>query len=292
MASTTNTTKTPNRLPWWAGALVIPIGFVATLVLWVQITKLLGWRQYNYDTETALGLVAGIPTSAVLFVVLILLWRWSGWTLQGPKLRWNNAVWWTLGISLGFGILTFITSSRGGAAPDLGLLGGIFVACMFVGINEEIAFRGFAVNGFARKLPVFWAVAAAALIFGLCHSTNIFSGSAPGKVAVQVVYTTAMGLMFGWLYIFSGRNLWLVALVHGIHDFFVVMPTTYSGASDDPASALDSLFTWAHSTVGGLISATIPLVITYYGWQTYKGYTLEQALGLAPAPEQPAAPEE
>ncbi len=285
MAVTTSTSiKQRTGFPWWVGALVIPIGFVATIVVWGQITKALGWRQYNYDTETAQAMAAGIPVGAVLLALMVWLWRWSGWTLQGPKIRWDKAVWWTLGIYLGLGVLTFITASSGGASPDIRLLVSVLIASIFIGLNEELAFRGFSVNGFARRLPVFWAVVAAAVIFGLCHSTNIFSGSAPGKVAIQVVLTTFMGLMFGWLYIFSGRNLLLVALVHAIHDFFVVAPTTFAGASDDSASALDSLFAWAHSTVGGIISATIPLVITYYGWQKYKGYTLEQALGLAPAP--------
>lgn len=290
MTSTTTTRTPAGRLPWWVAAFVIPVGFVAAIQLSTLVGKVLGWRQYNYDTETAEMLVAAIPVGVLLLVVFLVLWRWSGWTLQGPKTRWNSAVWWTLVVYLGFGVLTFVTASRGSAVPNWSLLTGLLVAGLLVGVNEEIAFRGFGLNGLARKLPVFWAVLVGAVIFGLCHSTNVFSGSAPSKVALQVVLTTFGGLLFGWLYIFSGRNLWLVAIIHGIHDFLVVAPTTFAGASDDAASALDTVFTWAHSTVGGLVSGTVPLVLTYYGWQKYRGYTLEQALGLAPAPTAESEP--
>jgi membrane protease YdiL (CAAX protease family) len=281
----TTTQNTSTRLPWWVAALVIPIGFVAYCLGVVAVSKALGWRQYNYDTETAQMMVAGIAWSAVALVILLGIWRWSRWPIQGPNVRWNSAVWGTLAVYLGLGVLTFITASKGGGTPDWQLLAGVFVASMLIGLNEEIAFRGFGLNGFARKLPVFWAVAAQAALFGVCHVTNLFSGSAPGQVALQVVFTFGGGLLFGWLYVFSGRNLWLVAVVHAAHDFFVVAPTTYSGASDDAATALDSIMAWGHSTLGGIVSATIPLVLTYYGWQKYKGQSLEQALGLAPAPE-------
>jgi len=282
---TSDETTQTRRLPWWVGAFVIPVCFVSAILIWTQITKLLGWQQYNYDTETAQMMAASIPTGAFLFVVLLLIWRWSGWTLQGPKLRWNGAVWWTLGIYLTFGVVTFATASRGGGTPDLGLMAGVLVASMFVGITEELTFRGFSLNGFARRLPAFWTVVASAFLFGICHATNVFHGSAPAKVIAQVGFTTGAGLFFGWVYIFSGRNLWLVALVHGLHDFLVVAPSAYIGSSETAATGIDSILAWGHGWVNGMIAFTFPVVLTIYGWQKYKGYTLEQALGLIPVPE-------
>jgi membrane protease YdiL (CAAX protease family) len=198
MVQTEVNSQTTPRMSWWVGAFVIPIGLVVANLGITVLSKLLGRDQYNYDTDTAKMLVGSIPWLVLWFVILAGLWRWSRWTLQGPRIRWTNEVWLVVGGYLAFGLITFVQSSRGGGAPDTRLLAGVVVAGLLVGINEELAFRGFSINGFARKLPVFWAVTAAAVIFGLCHSFNVFYGSAPSRVAMQVVFTIASGLTYGW----------------------------------------------------------------------------------------------
>ena len=55
-----------------------------------------------------------------------------------------------------------------------------------------------------------------------------------------------------------------------------------SASVADAGEALDSVMNWAHGSLAGLVSGGIPVALTMYGWQKYRGQTLEQALGLAP----------
>jgi membrane protease YdiL (CAAX protease family) len=268
------------NVPWWVGALAIPIGFVLFAIVSSRVTALVTGADYNYDTDTARLLVQGIPSSVILSVALLWLWRWSGWRLQGPKIRWTTEVWLMVGAYLALGVLTFVNGFRSGAALNSKLLVGVAIAAMLVGINEELAFRGFAINGFARKLPAFWAVVAAAVVFGLAHTSNLLAGSEPSKVAAQVALTTLSGLGFGWIYLFSGRNLWLVAIAHGVHDIFAVAPATFVGGTADVAPGLDTLLGSAQGLAGGFVQAGLPVLLTTYAWAQFRGKTLEEVLGL------------
>ena len=269
------------RAPWWVLAFGPPIFCVAFSLITLTIKRAIGVPDYNYDTEIAQLLISMIPWSALLLVILLGFTRWSRLRVQGPSIRWTAEVWLTLGVYLVLGVITLVTTLRGSGSFSLSTFVGVVVACLLVGATEELAFRGLSLGGFARRISVFWAVMASSVLFGLCHITNLSTGSDPGLVARQVVFTFLGGLLFGWLYVFSGRNLWLVALVHGIHDVMAVSPAA-SGSVADAGEALDSVMNWAHGSLAGLVSGGIPVALTMYGWQKYRGQTLEQALGLAP----------
>jgi membrane protease YdiL (CAAX protease family) len=265
------------RAPWWALGVGVPLLFVSVSLLGVAISRALDRPSYNYDTETAKLLLAGIPASLVMLLILVAVTRWSRQPVQGPRIRWTRDVWLVVGTYTAFGVITFAIAKRGGGHLDLVQAGGLAVACLLVGINEELAYRGLSLGGLARRLPVFWAVVSSALLFGLSHIINLLAGSAPSLVAKQVIFTTCGGLLFGWLYVFSGRNLWLIAIVHAVHDFLVVTPSV-TGATPLSGEGLDAVMNWALGPVGGFISAGLPVMFTIYGWQRYRGMSLEQAL--------------
>lgn len=289
MKSTPDRSTSNVRAPWWLLGFGAPVLFVGVSLLGIALKKSLGTTSYNYDTETAKLLISMTPSSAVMLVVLVIFTRWSRLKVRGPRVRWTKEVWIAVAAYLGFGILTFAISKRGGGHYDAIAVVGLVVACLLVGINEELAYRGLSLGGFARRIPVFWAVVAAAILFGLSHIINLLSGSQPGLVAQQVLYTFLAGLFMGWLYVFSGRNFWLVALVHATHDFLVVTPAA-TGAAPLSGEGFDAIMNWAIGPVGGFISAGAPVLFTIWGWQKYRGMSLEEAL-VAPvsSPATPAA---
>lgn len=77
-------------------------------------------------------------------------------------------------------------------------------------IPEEIVYRGFLLNQFARlygdgRAAAVLAVLSQAFVFGLVH----FQWGTGGIVA-----TTIMGLVWGSAYLLCGRNLWIVIMAH------------------------------------------------------------------------------
>jgi len=83
--------------------------------------------------------------------------------------------------------------------------------------GEEMLFRGFFLDGLQRlfgssgRIGTTLAVIAQAVIFGLLH---LYQGPLGAVVA------SALGLALGFVWWFSGRNLWAGIVVHGILDSF------------------------------------------------------------------------
>ena len=84
----------------------------------------------------------------------------------------------------------------------------IFIlSVIFAPIFEEIMFR-YGVIGYCRRWGEWNAIVVSALIFGLIH-TNIF----------QFFYAFALGIVFGYVYIYTGRLIYTI-IMHITFNFF------------------------------------------------------------------------
>jgi membrane protease YdiL (CAAX protease family) len=88
------------------------------------------------------------------------------------------------------------------------------ISVLVVGFVEEFIFRGFVMRRIASLLGdkgVSWflALIAQAALFGLSHGYQQTYG---------MVLTGGIGLFLGAVYLLSGRNLWIVAIGHGVYD--------------------------------------------------------------------------
>lgn len=93
-------------------------------------------------------------------------------------------------------------------------LGMLALVWTFAAFGEEMAYRGYVLDRAAalgRYSAVAYAVAVVvvSLLFGLGHFYQGLSG---------MIGSTVSGLLFGLLYLKSGRNLWLPILAHGFSD--------------------------------------------------------------------------
>lgn len=89
-------------------------------------------------------------------------------------------------------------------------------------VAEEIVYRGLAVGVLVRLAGLNWlpAVVLPGLVFGLVHAG---SGSDPMEIAGIVAITGLGGLLFGWLFVRWGFNLWPPILLHiGLNGLWTV----------------------------------------------------------------------
>jgi membrane protease YdiL (CAAX protease family) len=92
--------------------------------------------------------------------------------------------------------------------------------------GEEMLFRGFLLNslaGFFQHTTARWALAliGSSLIFGLAH----FSWGIAG-----IIETTIMGLVLGFIYLRTGRNMWVTIIAHALMNT-VAFVLVFSGVS-------------------------------------------------------------
>ena len=83
-----------------------------------------------------------------------------------------------------------------------------------VGFVEELLFRGFVLDRLAKAfgsgvLALGGALAGQAALFALAHAYQGVEG---------MLFTGAVGLLFGIAFVAAGRNLWPVIIAHGVFD--------------------------------------------------------------------------
>jgi membrane protease YdiL (CAAX protease family) len=155
---------------------------------------------------------------------------WRGVGLRRPERGWGRTL--LLGTAAGvliqlFGLLVFepFVARLTGELPDVSqfrpLVGNVglllfllVVSWTLAAFGEELNYRGYLLNRVADLAGGSWAGLAAGLVvsstaFGLMHSYQGLSG---------MITTGTFGLLFGALYLWGGRNLWLPIIAHGVVD--------------------------------------------------------------------------
>lgn len=107
--------------------------------------------------------------------------------------------------------LTLVDQIQG----NLGMLAvSLVVAWLLAAFGEEMVYRGYLLNRFADLLkpqPVCW-------LFGYLVSVLLFAWVHQYQGVVGIIDTGLSAAVWGGLYFFSGRNLWLPILAHGFYD--------------------------------------------------------------------------
>ncbi len=94
--------------------------------------------------------------------------------------------------------------------------------CLFIGIFEELAFRGVLFTAILEKRrstrrSIFLTTLISSLLFGLVHLANLIEGAGIGGTLLQVGYSTLIGGMCAIVFLKSG-NLLLPILLHTLFD--------------------------------------------------------------------------
>ncbi len=178
------------------GAILINLAYILSLLL---ATALLwsggsGWRQIGMARPKSW------PRTILLGVAAVILAIAAGVVLQ-------VIVQLLPGINLG-------AADRSSYDPIVGnlplLILYLVASWSIIPFGEEMIFRAFLINSLAQLLPDNgrrWSMAlvGSAVLFGLAHLSWGLAG---------VVDTTLMGLVFGYFYLRSGRNLWVTIAGH------------------------------------------------------------------------------
>ena len=96
-----------------------------------------------------------------------------------------------------------------------------------IGIAEEFIFRGWLQNevmdrfGEGKKGALI-TILISGLLFGLFHLVNALSGQDLFTSLMQVIQTSAIGILFCSVY-FASRNIWSLVFLHSFYDFSVLL---------------------------------------------------------------------
>ena len=182
-----------------------------------------------------------IPLSATPFLLLLgwlsLRLRGIGWRAVGLKrpARWRRTL--LLGISVGVvyqffslyllePLIVVLTGKSIELSQFAQIEGNVFLFFLFLvlvwtlaAFGEELLHRGYLMNRVAELAggsSMAWAVSliVVSVLFGVAHLYQGISG---------VFTSLSAGLVYGALYLSSGRNLWGPIIAHGVYDMVALL---------------------------------------------------------------------
>jgi membrane protease YdiL (CAAX protease family) len=171
-------------------------------------------------------------TPVVVLSALTLVLRYRGQTWKDLGMRspasWRRFVLVVFATAVATLVITYgaraLPALFGGNWPpsDFAAVGGNRAALislssytiLAVGITEEFMMRGFVMSRVAAALGETerawrWSAVVVGIGFGLMHVQH---------GALTVLAGAVIGVLYGFVYLWSGRNLWVVAASHSLHD--------------------------------------------------------------------------
>ncbi len=191
------------------------IGIVAFGILWYLKPQYASDPLRQLLTESVIYRLLG---SVVFFALSLYL----GFRLLGKPAR----AWWAVFLPAlavvinNFPIIGLCTGEA--TLTRIELLPLFLIDCLFIGIFEELAFRGVLFLAIlekrrASKKHIFWTSVIASALFGLIHLSNLIEGAGFGATILQVGYSFLIGGMCTIVLLRSG-NLLFCILLHTLFD--------------------------------------------------------------------------
>lgn len=211
------------------------LGLSLALLLAVSFT--LDFLSYNYYSNNFLNpesmgfwlliYKVGFITALVVISKKAMHWSWSDLGFA-PPLTWWNPFLTAVGTFTAVILLSLflkpllleiggpqktehLTALKGNLPLLLFALLLVWTAAAFV---QELVFRAFMINALDtifgnNSLSTWFAVLTSAVLFGMVHAWQGLGG---------ILFTAAIGLIFGIAYILNGRRIWSIIFVHGLLD--------------------------------------------------------------------------
>ena len=225
------------------------------VVSWMAITIGGGLAQAGgttaLDELATSGIVFAIPAAAAFLLAAVAAFGWT----RSIGLARSHANRILLVPSLAVATLLALSAANGLPANEILLL--LVVNTAFVGISEELAFRGLLLSALLGRFSIRRAVLIGALLFGVVHSFNAFLTGDLGQAVTQSVIAVGMGIWAGALRVKTGSLLGPM-LLHALWDLalFCVLATATGSGLAAATSLLAILFVfvlavWGWKQLGG-----------------------------------------
>lgn len=222
-----------------------PLGFAFLLLIAWALVTLLG-NSLLLDAEVppleliTTGPIWGIAAAGIGLLILLPLLRWRGAALGAPL--WGQLrIFWFPALYL----LMFLLPSLALDLPPRNVIWMLALNTFFVGLSEELMFRGVLFPALRSRMGIWPAIWIASIVFGVAHVSNVLITGALLAGLAQAVAATLSALVFMALLLRTG-SLWPCILFHAAWDFSLFLlqqsAATQLGEQPDPSQIDPVLF--------------------------------------------------
>lgn len=135
--------------------------------------------------------------------------------------------------------------------------------CLFIGIFEEMAFRGvfflmILEKRRSTKRQIIYSTVISSAVFGGVHLLNLLAGAGAGDVILQMGYSFLIGGMCA-VVLLKTKNIWLPVMLHAVYDFCgFLLPSLGEGSWwDTPTIIITAVLALA---VAAYVIAALPKI--------------------------------
>lgn len=217
------------------------------MLLWMAITSLSGLVSGGSDRSivdvVSRSVVWPIALAAVFLFVVLAVFRWgdvgfrSTGALNALRLMWLPLVY----------ISFFVAIIAAVGLPSPSVAGYILTNTIFVGISEELMFRGILFSGLRSRFALWPSIWLCSVVFGLIHVLNAVQTGHLVLAVLQAVAAFMTGMMFMALRIRT-KSLYPVILLHTAWDCLSLLAVAKAGGMT-PGATLPSAIYFAPLTV-------------------------------------------
>lgn len=226
--------------PWFLVVVAVYAGIIQGLGALIGVDT--AGSDSHFPTAESLVRNALIPIGAsIVFAAGVV--TWLGW--WGEVLRYRAPVRrWVRWVPISMLLVALVGVNYGHLAQQsAALVGCLLLLGLFVGVGEELMFRGIGVHVFKRAGYSEGKVALySSLVFGLVHVSNAFGQGA--QAIVQAVIVSTSGYFF-YLCLRVGGVIFLPMLVHGLWDTSLISNLVGAKPSASPGMVLIILLQFA-----------------------------------------------
>lgn len=235
----------------------------------------------DFETLTG-GLQWQITLSIALLACVACLGWWRMTLLWAPlDRRGLRPLYLTMAYPL-IGIVTFtyFLQNQGGPRSPFEVLGMVLALNFFVGLSEEVLFRGILFGALRHRHRLITAIVISSIAFGALHLVNAGIGQNAEHTLFQVINATALGALFCALTL-AANNLWPAIGLHMVWNSYAMMGVASAEVmGETTTAAVDPLPLSPWSFLLPALILLIAIAILY----GYSQYTRNRLRDVVPPP--------
>jgi len=217
---------------------------LGAFVIWTALTVIGGRLRAGGEAELVEGMILGVnwvfPVAAAFLLAVVAWQRWDDLGLKTAPAPGSLRLLWLPALY----IAAFLVLGASLGLPPLAVIAFVLINTFFVGLSEELMFRGVLLQGLRHSMAIWPAILVTSLLFGAIHSLNVFTTGHLLPALMQSGAALLSGLLFIAIRLRTG-SLWPAIVVHGLWDFGVFTMGAAGGAPPGPATAPTSFQTFA-----------------------------------------------
>ena len=188
------------------------LGYAVLMLIFPVISSV--FIQMNSVTDEIMVLIIQAISFAIATILGLILMKINHYKLFADKKISFKNVWWFAPLIVSEIPVLFL-----GISSDVNLSYILVLLCftIFVGISEEVFFRGLVLNALLKNGEKY-GVFVSSLMFGILHLSNLAGGVDVKYVILQVIFAFLFGFVSALLVVVT-KSLLPVIMWHFAHDF-------------------------------------------------------------------------